>query len=194
MWDLVPDQGSKPRPPALGACSLSHSSTSGGGLVAKSCPTLVTPWTVVCQAPLCSVHGIFQERILEWVAISFSRGSSRPKNWTWVSCSAGGFFTSWATRGKCPRLPLHRVHQEGSPWKFSFLFWTDFWIKSFYFSQRKKSKRPPPSVEGYSGVQLSSFQTEHWDDPWMSFSLSLLLSWCPWYSAVWAIIRLEGCL
>ena len=44
-----------------------------GGLVAKSCSTLVTSWTVACQAPL-SV-GILQARILEWVAISFSRGS-----------------------------------------------------------------------------------------------------------------------
>ena len=48
-----------------------------GGLVAKSCPTLVTPWTVACQAPL---FGIFQARILEWIAISFSRGSSQPRN------------------------------------------------------------------------------------------------------------------
>ena len=43
----------------------------GGGLVAKSCLTLATPWTAACQAPL-SVG--FQARILEWVAISFSRG------------------------------------------------------------------------------------------------------------------------
>ena len=37
-------------------------------------------------------------RILEWVACSFSRGSSQPRNWTGVSCIAGEFFTSWATR------------------------------------------------------------------------------------------------
>ena len=37
-------------------------------------------------------------RILEWVAYSFSRGSSQPRNWIRVSCIAGGFFTSWATR------------------------------------------------------------------------------------------------
>ena len=37
-------------------------------------------------------------RVLEWMAYSFSRGSSRPRNWTGVSCIAGGFFTSWATR------------------------------------------------------------------------------------------------
>ena len=39
-----------------------------------------------------------QARILEWVAIPFSRGSSRPRDWIWVSCIAGRFFTLWATR------------------------------------------------------------------------------------------------
>ena len=50
-----------------------------------------------CSPPGSSVHGILQERILEWVAIPFSKGSSRPMNWTWVSCIAGRFFTDWAT-------------------------------------------------------------------------------------------------
>ena len=45
-----------------------------------------------------SVQGIFQARVLEWVAISFSRGSSRPRDRTQVSCIAGRRFTVWATR------------------------------------------------------------------------------------------------
>ena len=44
--------------------------------------------------PGSSVHGILQARILEWVAISFSRGSSRPRDQTLVSCIAGRFFTT----------------------------------------------------------------------------------------------------
>ena len=47
-----------------------------------------------CSLPGSSVPGIFQARILEWVAISFSRGSSPPRDQTWVSCIAGGFFTN----------------------------------------------------------------------------------------------------
>ena len=43
-------------------------------------------------------HGILQAKILEWVAFPFSRGSSQPRDWTQVSHTAGGFFTSWATR------------------------------------------------------------------------------------------------
>ena len=46
----------------------------------------------------CTVHGILQARILEWVAFNFSRGSSQHRNWTQVSRIAGGFFTSWTTR------------------------------------------------------------------------------------------------
>ena len=42
-----------------------------------------------CSPPGSSVHRILQARVLEWVAISFSRGSSWPRNWTWVSCISG---------------------------------------------------------------------------------------------------------
>ena len=45
-----------------------------------------------CSPPGFSIHGIFQARILEWVAISFSRGSSQPRNRTQVSCIAGRCF------------------------------------------------------------------------------------------------------
>ena len=48
--------------------------------------------------PGSSVHGIFQARVLEWVAISFSRGSSRPRDRTQVSHIVGRRFTVWATR------------------------------------------------------------------------------------------------
>jgi len=48
--------------------------------------------------PGSSIHGILQARLLAWVAISFSRESSQPKDWTQVSCIAGRFFINWATR------------------------------------------------------------------------------------------------
>ena len=58
---------------------------------AWSCPTL-------CDPVVCTVHGILQARILEWVAFPFSRGSSQLRDQTQFSCTAGGFFTHWATR------------------------------------------------------------------------------------------------
>ena len=58
---------------------------------AQSCPTLRNPMD--CYPPGSSVHGILQVRVLEWVVISSSRGTSQPRDQTHVSCIAGGFFT-----------------------------------------------------------------------------------------------------
>ena len=65
-------------------------------IVAQSFPTLWDPMD--CSPPGFSVHGILHTRILEWVAIHFSRGSSQPRDQTRVSCIAGRFFTIWTTR------------------------------------------------------------------------------------------------
>ena len=84
--------------------------------------SFVTPWTVA--QPGSSVHGILLARILEWVAISSSRGSSQPRGWTLVSHIAGRFFTVWDTR----EAHIHFYHNtivkchvnafmEGSPWR-----------------------------------------------------------------------------
>ena len=64
--------------------------------VAQTCPTLCYPKDYSLSGS--SDHGISQARILEWVAISFSRASSWPRDWTWVSHIAGGLFTIWATK------------------------------------------------------------------------------------------------
>ena len=58
---------------------------------AQSCPTL-------CNTMFYTVHGILEAIILVWVAFPFSRGSSQHRDQTQVSLTAGGFFTSWATR------------------------------------------------------------------------------------------------
>ena len=85
-------------------------SGGGGGLIAKSCLTLATPWTVDCSLPDSSVHGISQARILEWVAISFSRGSSWPRDQTRVSFIEGIFFIDWASR-EPPNLLVCRKYE-----------------------------------------------------------------------------------
>ena len=68
-------------------------------LVAKSCPTICDPMD--CSPPGSSVYGISQARILEWVAISFSRGYSQPRDLTCISCAScvgRWFLYHWATR------------------------------------------------------------------------------------------------
>ena len=72
---------------AVPLSSLSESESE----VTHSCPTLCNPMD--CSLPGSSLHGILQARVLKWVAISFSRGSSRPRKRTQVSCIAGRRFT-----------------------------------------------------------------------------------------------------
>ena len=62
--------------------------------VAQSCETLCD--LMDYSLPGSSIHDIFQARILGWVAISFSRGSSQPRDWTWVFGITGRLFTFWA--------------------------------------------------------------------------------------------------
>ena len=69
--------------------------------VAQSCPTLCNPMDYSPSGS--SVHGILQARILEWVAILFSRRCSQFRDQTWISSIAGRFFTTWATR-EAPRI------------------------------------------------------------------------------------------
>ena len=83
------DSGSK-------APLLVHQSESE---VTQSCSTLCDPMDG--NLPGSTVHGIFQARILEWAAISFSSGSSQPRDRTQVSCIADRRFTIWFTREAC---------------------------------------------------------------------------------------------
>ena len=63
--------------------------------VIQLCPTLCDPMDY--SLPGSTIHEIFQARILEWIAVSFSR-SSQPRDWTQVSLIVGRCFTVWATR------------------------------------------------------------------------------------------------
>ena len=79
------------------------------------CREVAQSWLTLCDSMYCSlpgssIHGIFQARILEWVSISFSRESSRPRDWTWVSHIEGRLFAVQATKESHLKLPIiHRV-------------------------------------------------------------------------------------
>ena len=75
--------------------------------VTQSCLTLCG--LVDCSLPGSSKHEILQARILEWVAISFSRGSSQPRDQTKVSCIAGRCFTLWAIRELLKGMEWSRI-------------------------------------------------------------------------------------
>ena len=87
-------------------CQCRQSRLSGNDLASKLCPTLTTPLTVTHQAP---VHRIFQARLLEWVAIWFSGGSSQYRDRTQISCTEGRYFTDWATREAYPFIQRNNI-------------------------------------------------------------------------------------
>ena len=83
-------------------------------LVTKSCPTLCNPMD--CSLPGSSVCGISQARILEQVSISFSKVSSWPKDWTYISCIDTWILYHWATQGSsgaCLSLLLIPCQKNG---------------------------------------------------------------------------------
>ena len=80
----------------------------------QSCPTVCDPMN--CSLPGSSIHGILQARILKWVAISFSRGSLRPRDWTQVSHITGRFFSIWAIWEACSKMAF----LLRSPWNNHF--------------------------------------------------------------------------
>ena len=90
----------------------------------QSCPTL---WDLIdCSLPGSSVHGIIQARILEWVALPFSRGSSQPRDWTRISCDsciAGRFFTA-----ESPEKPLLCHTRENKAPKSWFHFYLSIFM------------------------------------------------------------------
>ena len=105
-----------PQPPLLPGPRLSfpwaHQLALVVLVVAQSSPTLCDP--PGCSPPGSSVHGILQARTLEWIAIPFTRGSSRPRNQTQVSCIASRFFTVCATAGDQCSPPCHL--RQLQPW------------------------------------------------------------------------------
>ena len=93
-----------------------------------------------------SVHGVFQVRILKWIAISFSRGSSQPKNRTQVSCIAGRFFTNWAMReGRIVTIL----------WWF-LLYINMNWPQVYMCPTKSWTPLPPPSLPYPSGLSQST--------------------------------------
>jgi len=95
-------------------------------LVARLCLTLYDPMD--CSPPGSSVHEILQARILEWVALSPSRGSSQTRDQTQVSCIAVRFSTSWTTRKIPSRVSIDDW------WVISmFRYWSGCWWWSLVF-------------------------------------------------------------
>ena len=151
-------------------------------LVAQSYLTLCKPMD--CSPPGCSVHGILQARIREWVAIPFSRRSSWPRDGTRVSCIAGRFFTVWATREalfsygethKCLVLLLTATQDSTS-------FRSSWHTQTLCFKQSV----PWTFVFLFVSVPVPTVLFPECPPPDAAWPTSLQCSWIPW-SCLWSL-------
>ena len=115
-----------------------------------------TPWT--CSPPGSSIHGILQARILEWIAISFSRGSPWPRDWTQASRIASRCFNLWATR-EVPLLIISSVQFSCS-------------VMSNSLQPHESQHARPPSPSPTPGVYSKSCLLSRWCHPAISSSVA----------------------
>ena len=139
-------------------------------LVSQSCPTLCDP--ISCSPAASSVHGIFQAWILELVAIHFSRGSSQPRDRTWVFCTAGRFFTTESPGLKC------FINAVSSTWK-TLSFWPDYFPNIFQISVKTTSTKQP-------FLALTQLRSPCYMDTWYSTHFPLDI-----YPSCWAAFNFE---
>ena len=134
-------------------------------LGAQSCLTLCHPMD--CSPPGSSDHGIFQARILEWVAMPSSRGCSKPRDRTRVSSTAGKFFTILATREALwmgtpspdPGRPSYSSTKPSTP-KEQWTLWARRALKSHLVSKSPGAGVPtsyllPQSPPTYSTLSIT---------------------------------------
>ena len=139
--------------------------------ISQLCLTICNPMD--CSPPDSSLHGILQARILEWLAISFSRRSPGPRDWTHVSHITGRFFSIWATKF-APTLNLKREMQIKTTMRYHL---TQVRISSVQFNLSVMSNSlQPHGLQHASSPRSSSF-------PKVCLNSSLL---CQWFHPVFS--------
>ena len=144
-------------------------------LVAQSCMTLCH--SMDCSPPGSSVQGVLQARILEWVAMPSSRGSSQPRDQIQVSCIAGGFFTVWAIR-EALLVACYAFSPKNRPFGQMFFPCSErFWAVKI--TDEYRHFQQCRNIEKLSSVQLLS-HVRLFATPWTAahqVSLSITNSW-----------------
>ena len=122
--------------------------TTDWSQIAQSCPTLCDPMD--CSLPGFSIHGILQARILEWIAISFSRRSSWPRDWTQVSHLVGRCFNHLSHQGS---LKLGTDYVYCHPAYLAYMQGTS--CKLLGWMKHKLESRSPEEVSISSDMQMT---------------------------------------
>ena len=138
--------------------------------VAQSCPTLCD--STDCSLPGYFVPGVFQARILEWVAISFSRASSWPRDRTWVFHTAGRFFTIWAIR----EAIVYYVCISGTDWKMGSspeLHILKYLLNNSQSSYTEEIKTSEQII--YDSIDNKKWSLKNWTEAWFTWSFNRYL-------------------
>ena len=141
-----------------------------------------------CGSPGPSVRGILQARILEWVAIPFSRGCSQPRDWNQVSCIAGGFFTHQEspereTNSLLGKLKLTLAGVELLSGRNLYrLFWRQ--------NQESVVVLPPTSASGKGCMSVPWKSCGSWHAQWASMKTAWVLS----NRATWRSLEMQYCV
>ena len=135
-----------------------------------------------CSLPGSSVHGIFQARVLEWVAISFSRGSSQPRDRTRVSCIAGRCFYHLSHKGNQKDMRKEKIVL--SLFSYTCIFWNFTSIHYFYKINTVKNRRKNLRISLFQRhitvciTKSSPSTSQHYFHVALcSFALILFISW-----------------
>ena len=128
-----------------------------------------------CSSPGSSVYGILQARVLEWVAISFSRGSSRPRDQTCISCVGRRILYHWATREDPQVMVMGTILQR--------MKWGSMRFQQMFEASKAElvtqgSRTPSPGLLWIFSATLWSFapKTLSWTSEWGNENLCL--NWC----------------
>ena len=170
-WEAIPfsSRASQPSDQALVSHTIQLKLKSQHTIVVLLVTQLCTMCdTVDCSPTGCSVHGILQSSILEWVVIPFFRGSSQPRDWTQVSCTAGKFFILRATREGHSRyliqislFSLFNTNMHAKSLQLCATLWTVAWQASLprgFSRQEYRSGLPCPPERDFlnPGIETAS--------------------------------------
>ena len=119
-----------------------------------------------CSSPRSPVHRIFQARMLQWVSISFSRGSSRPSVLIQVSCTAGRFFINWATREacKCTLIPPKIANHIQITWILNPFNYKIITHKEYIYREKWISKNINLKNLSQNKTPVTSNQKNKWNN------------------------------
>ena len=130
--------------------------------------------------PGSSLHGILQARLLEWVVISFSRGSSQPRDQTWDSRIPGRHFNLWATREAGMRIAGRNINNLRYADDTTLMAESEEELKSLLMRMKEENEKVGLKLNIQKTKTMASGPITSWGNRWgNSRNSQILFSWAP---------------